>query len=172
MIEKTTYTEVLDRSFDCPYCGETYNQYIEHPKINANSERNIKEGKRTCPNCNKLLILENVQNMKTQPVRIRDDRCGRTTLTEIGAEIKEYKTEIIDKMPVAVAWRVNGGSGYQATMGTKGSAYIGRDKNGNLLLYIVIYSKFGMYQIRINKKRMLKMLTNAMKGVNRDEPHV
>lgn len=58
MIEKTIYTEVLDRSFDCPYCGETYNQLIRDPKINDNAKRNIKEGKRTCPDCGKVFMLE------------------------------------------------------------------------------------------------------------------
>lgn len=114
-------------------------------------------------------IVEEIKYLKTEVNNQKhcEDCCGRTTLIEMGAEIKEYKTEIIDKMPVAVGWRVNGGSGYQATMDTKGSAYIGRDKNGTLVLYLVIHSKFGMYQIIIDKKRMLKMLTNAIK--NKDE---
>ena len=71
--------------------------------------------------------------------------------------------EIIDKIPVAVGWKKHGGNGYKSTMDTTGNAYIGRNKKGTLVLYIVIHSKFGMYQIQINKKRMYDMLKNVCK---------
>ena len=91
-----------------------------------------------------------------------EDDCGRTTLVEMGADIEEYKTGIIDEIPVAVGWKKHGGNGYKSTMDTNGNAYIGRNKKGTLVLYIVIHSKYGMYQIQINKKRMSDMLKNAM----------
>ena len=125
-----------------------------------------------CKHCNSENIKKSGIERQTTGTyqRYKCNDCGRTTLTEMGEDIKEYKTEILDKMPVAVGWRVNGGSGYKTTMDTKGSAYIGKDGNGTLVLYIVIYSKFGMYQIRINKKRMYDMLKNVCKkDVNRNE---
>ena len=133
-----------------------------------NNEAGIKHLEHITTHLKKYIetIVEEIKHLKIEVTKQKhcEDDCGRTALIDMGTEIKEYKTEIVDKMPVAVAWRDNGRSGYKTTMDTNGSAYIGKDENGTLVLYIVIYSKFGMYQIRINKKRMLKMLTNAIKN--------
>lgn len=55
---KTSYTEVIERYYDCPYCGETITDRPIFSQIDIETKKPIEEGKTTCPNCNKKLILE------------------------------------------------------------------------------------------------------------------
>lgn len=58
MVMKTSYTEVIERYYDCPYCGETITDRPIFSQIDIETKKPIEEGKTTCPNCNKKLILE------------------------------------------------------------------------------------------------------------------
>ena len=73
------------------------------------------------------------------------------------------KVETIDKMPVAVWTKKLNKSGYRQTQDVTGRIYLGKDVNGNIGLYFMIRTKFVIYQVQIDKKRLCAMLKNAMK---------
>lgn len=66
-------------------------------------------------------------------------------------------------MPVAVWVKKLNEPGYKQTTDINGNIYLGKDVNGNIGLYFVIRTKFVVYQVQINKKRLCEMLKNAMK---------